>query len=713
MIDQQPTEAATKIQLGREVLSQRKGSPKDILVAGDLMIDRTWIVHPYNSESIQSHGGIDALKLIDRKANNGALGGAGSIVRRLIARGARVRLAGAWSKVLQFALSNNHRKFIPEIPAKSDLFHGIQTCVTEFDTERHRIYEGDRDSQVFKLSFFNDLTAADHAEPNLNEWPAENEISAVIYGDYARGLLELEKFVTKVKDYKKKPFIVRPKSEPALKLPWTILAPNRADFSRFLMKKNEPLPRRVFAGTKQVEAIHPSVLNAMQKLARKYKGAGRSILLKLDKEGALLLDEEGNLHAYHINEEYQGRYAGIGAGDVLLADLAFYLVHQNKSLPEAVKSVVTAATWYCKSAENVYCLADGSPWYGRDSKVHPELLHESNSREESETKTVTHRQLGSALKFAAASKSFYDLGKGNIIEWSGKISVGLGHFYLPGYLTTDVKLGTEIQSLADELERFSRPDRRESGTFVVAICGPPGSGKTRLAKALTAAIGAAGPTEASVAQFNTIADLHRWFEMIRTGQIKDNRTTAAFLDEVDSLLEGQFLYAKLLDPILEGHYSFEGVQRHLGRVIFFLAGSTKAWKNDKSLMAAARKEKYPKLGDLVSRLSRAPITIPGKSPEVDRLLLAVFHLKKCFPKAKRVERRLLWLLLRATPVFRARSVEKGIRALPLVEKNDVITLDVAKMERARSALEMHFSGLFNGMRKFEKLSTESIELGDW
>jgi hypothetical protein len=63
-----------------------------VLVIGDLMIDRSWVVRESDSATSQHHGDILAQRLLDSGARTAMFGGSGTVARRLVARSRAVVL---------------------------------------------------------------------------------------------------------------------------------------------------------------------------------------------------------------------------------------------------------------------------------------------------------------------------------------------------------------------------------------------------------------------------------------------------------------------------------------------------------------------------------------------------------------------------------------------------------------------------------------------
>lgn len=210
-------------------------------------------------------------------------------------------------------------------------------------------------------------------------------------------------------------------------------------------------------------------------------------------------------------------------------------------------------------------------------------------------------------------------------------------WYLDGYLTVDSTLGAEIMALRAKIEDSVR-SRRER-PFVAVLCGDPGAGKTTLAQRLGQVTGCAVIVD-NAAQWASVDQLFGTCERIRTARMQ-TRVPLAFIDEVDSMLQGQHVYGKLLSPIWDGAYSVNAEERSLGfPTIFLLAGSSAPWRTRTALLEQARKDDNDKLAD------------HNITPLADRkahiVYMAAAHIVRKFPRVQAAHRGVFRLLTEST-----------------------------------------------------------------
>jgi hypothetical protein len=273
-----------------------------------------------------------------------------------------------------------------------------------------------------------------------------------------------------------------------------------------------------------------------------------------------------------------------------------------------------------------------------------------------------------------------------------RIEIQKASWYLDEYLTIDEEFGRHIGELREHIEEYLKaPTKRP---FVVALCGEPGSGKSTLAKSLARAVKCDLLLE-NAAQWSSIEDLFWLFERVRSFHMQEKRCLV-FIDEVDTPVGGEKLYAKLLAPLWDGAYFIRSDERTLGKpTIFVLAGSTEAWRHGEDLLSYSgrqtqqkgkskrlferalravgeRKYEDSKLPDLITRFTTRPITIP-KPDKIDLAYLAAFHFRKAHPGLSYIEEGVLRLIADSgMPRHGIRSIEKVVELFKTVKDSSII-----------------------------------------
>jgi bifunctional ADP-heptose synthase (sugar kinase/adenylyltransferase) len=669
------------------MVAPAKERQKTVLVVGDVNIDVAWSVEPaLPGSTSQAHGGVEPEKLVEPKRRMEVLGSAGTIARAVCMADPNVKviLVGGWAEDSNLLKKN----LVPELernkPASPHIQDGqlelrrlvqppftrVLTRVYSRSEDGKELYDKRYDREVLDGSWERD---ADFA------WPEPSDVDVVIVGDYNKGLLTQKGVLQDLKiKYDRKPFILRAKRrlEDAViqRLPWKILCPNRQDFF-YLLSRDRRIDRALQKVAKRW-SCHPDILDGLQELSSKIKG--RTILLKLDSEGAALL-EEGRLTIFPLAKNSTGKWAGIGAGDTLMARLAVELCRNSKILlKNAVPQAVKAASAYCREGED---LRRVEGWYGTTTGVEEKKVNKIEFDGEPNPLRLTE-----AIKDWRTASSYPKL-----LNPDRPLVMEDAEWYLPGFLTVDSKFGEDVLRLKNEIHDYLN-QRSWDKPFAAAVCGGPGSGKSLLVNALAKAEFERDPIRQNAAQWTSVEQLFRTCELVRSVHV-EHKPALVFIDEVDSKVAGESLYGKLLAPLWDCCYHLGGEERKLGLpVVFLLAGSKGAWTKARSLVRAKGTNAEEKIRDLVSRLSVFPVEItPLRGRKADIVYIAARLFRKRFPAVRRIERRVLELFAEATFEHGPRSITQVIDILerPRV-RGDITALDLWDPDKL-GKLKMHIN----------------------
>lgn len=685
---------------------------KGILVVGDLMIDRNWIVPTRSAISTsQAHDDVPPRKLVGPRWQTDVLGGSGVVARAALAavQDSTTYLAAAWNNGF------NPRDFLsPEDKKNGKRIRFIQAARTPFNTEKFRIYEQSSKGPKLAYRYDRDLYWDKEAQRLLKgdqiydynaksdvDWPSPEEVGVVIVADFAKGLLDMKQVRDKLKKYAGRPFLLRAKRgaehEVFTELPWTLALPNREDLGKLV--EMEPVEPPSFRKAEKIYALNPKLAESLIEFFRNFRTSRkypqRSVLVKLDREGALLCERglgvKDMITALVLPAD-QKKLAGIGAGDVLAANIAARLLKRVQLLI-ACKVAVPRATAFCKGATKISNPSDGGQkgWYGVGVTINPATLREvkagvriGSCQPPSDAVAVLVKRKQQGRRCGAALRS---------VE---PVSIINASWFLDEFLTVDRDLGSEILRIKSEIRTYFEAQESKAKPFVVALCGSPGSGKSALADALAKAL-KFDVLKANAAQWTSVEDLFRLCEEIRTIRVKEGKAFV-FIDEVDTAVGGEKLYGKLLAPLGDGAYSAFGYTRQLGPVVFLLAGSNAPWQTTRHLLAPLppRKEKdNPKLGDLVSRFSSPPIQVPTlRDRRLDALYLAAFRLHERHPEIAYVERGVLRLLCESEPKHGPRSIQTVVRMFRTLKDPSRVTSE--DLKHSDDSIELHLGKPFPG-----------------
>jgi ATPase family associated with various cellular activities (AAA) len=685
---------------------------KDILVVGDLMVDRNWLVPSKSAISTsQAHDDVPPSKLIGPRWQTDVLGGAGVVARAALvaAPNSTIYLAGAWKDGF------DPRDFLcPEDKKNGGRIKFIRAAKTPFNTEKFRIYEQSSKGEKLANRYDRDLYWDEEAQNRSNgdeiyryntkpdiDWPSPKDVGVVIVADFAKGLLDMKLVIDKLKAYAGKRFLLRAKrgaKHPVFtELPWELALPNRDDLGKLVGM--EPVEPQSFRRTGGTYTLNPKLAESLIEFRRAFpksrKYSQRSVLAKLDREGALLYERSGAQEILTVLALPAGQptLAGIGAGDVLAANLAAILLKQVKlNYLDACKEAVPLATAFCKGATKISNAGNGSEqgWYGVGVFINPTTFLEERAGLKPGPVTSPLSEAVDAL----VNRNQQARRCREALQSAKPISINDASWFLDKFLTVDKGLGSEILRLKKEIRAYFEAQERNPKPFVVALCGSPGSGKSALAEALAEAL-KVDVLKANAAQWTSVEDLFRLCEEVRTIRVKKGRDgkAFAFIDEVDTAVGGEKVYGKLLAPLGDGAYSSLGYTRQMGPVVFLLAGSNKPWQTKSQLLGNIPEKDNPKLPDLVSRFSSPPIEVPAlKSRRLDTLYLAAFLLHARFPGMEKVERGVLKLLCESEPKHGPRSIKEAVGMFGTPKNPSCITSE--DLKQSEDTIELHLGKPF-------------------
>jgi hypothetical protein len=688
--------------------------PDTVLVLGDLVIDRTWLVGEAVAEKrFTAHRDVLPRQLVDPSRNTDVAGGIGTLSRALGAIGQPVIMAGIWDDVIEGSL-------LELVPPEQKLAEGkdekrprrgnLSFCrlgQSRFTSMRHRIYAAEPKGARLMYRFDRDIdvSSAPPFENAFAELRNSRDIVMVVLADYKGKVLARNDVQDLVRDIVRnnspRPPIVFRTADAALA---SVFEPDFLTLNLYWfaqLTERDPFDLPV---TKQVKGEctwHPRLVEALKDFPEKVTmKKGGALLLNLEEDGALLLHDD-QIKPLILAAPDPVRWLNVGANDVQLARIVHSFLQARGGrddfgnlLEEVCEKAVPAGSAFSSHALSLELDA------GVDFKYYAAPMTVSD--EDVKSAPPVLRQAATPLAtLSDALGAAREIGKilakeGGELPPDPKIHLHDAQWYLEGFLTIDPVLGDEITRLKQRMRDYLTTP--SSGRpFVAALCGEPGAGKSTLAKALAAALGCE-PIFDNAAQWTGAADLFGLCERIRTAQMQQ-RKPLVLIDEADATVGNEQLYGKLLAPVWDGQYVVHGDVRTLGLpTIFLLAGSNDDWKLRENLLRTTVERADPKLGDLVSRLTARPIEVPAlQRRSEDIVYLVAYHLLKRFPRLKTVEEGLLRLIARSKCRYGSRSISSVIDLMTRPAKHDHIDTDVLPRS-CDDDLNLYLDGVPDGWR---------------
>jgi hypothetical protein len=296
------------------------------------------------------------------------------------------------------------------------------------------------------------------------------------------------------------------------------------------------------------------------------------------------------------------------------------------------------------------------------------------------------------------------------------------------YTSLDKSFVNRTYQLAQSIIEYHKEDTREKPLNILLDAGP-GIGKSHFVRCLCEELNVLNNTfiEFNMSSADSFSDLEKTIHAVQNISVK-RKLPVLFLDEFDS---NPRFYAFLLPILAEGRAYFFGERLELGRIVIFLAGSSKyiaQLYNDISSPLTLPKIKnkynclkkpinwdkddirnyrnmfinpeYAKLPDLVSRINGGLFEITDlEKRRYDKVLIAVAHLQKRFPKIKNIPFDLLRFIYYSELRFAARSIEHIIYSIPL---------DAFEDDKGMLTFNLQHKGVAGFLKDYNNLLTKGI-----
>jgi hypothetical protein len=306
---------------------------KSVLVYGDLMIDKTWVVQEKIEDSIQPHGDVVPLRRIAPGRLDESLGGAGTIAATLThfcAPDVSVQLL-CYSGLIENKILGDvtlHRLLTSGDPLTTIKFR-IWTYRPDADEKPELKYRFDQDAPVPKLT---------------GDLPDLPQLDLIIISDFKKGTVQPAIIDALLMRYPNTPLLVDSKNErlfqanPSLRTHGGTLFVNRDEANRFWQVEATDASEKL--------DISGSVINCRTDLLKLGKSLLENLpkwnlIVKLDREGAFLFSgrEYAEFHSTPIVA------TGISAGDIFLSAWVQAQLHNSDLCLTLKHATITASEW--------------------------------------------------------------------------------------------------------------------------------------------------------------------------------------------------------------------------------------------------------------------------------------------------------------------------------------------------------------------------------
>ena len=634
---------------------------KNVLVYGDVMVDRSWIVSGRTEATAQKHAKVQPMRRIYPEHLDDSLGGAGmtaSAVSHLCARFCKVHLLAASGAIDSRVLGGVE---LIQIPRR----HKDETVTTI----KMRIYSINEEGlPTLRHRFDQDAPAPDATD----ELPLNLlSPSHLIVSDFAKGAVKPSLLRRLLERFPDAEILVDTKDSalfakcPELIPRGGVLFVNREEATRLWQVYRSPdsdldislALRHCLADLLEMGGI------LLEKLP------GWSIVVKLDRDGAVLFHGD---HFCVQEVTTPGDAAGIGAGDVFLASwLQGVFLGANDRGQLLAHATIAATTWARMAGiQGTWSAA----WKaGRDAPSCadipvPTSLPDSFPSTRAIKSGINEERARSTYPACIAS-GFLDL---------QTAECGLGKFRV-----LNPSRRRDIMRFAWRIREYLAKDAR-SRPFNCVLAAQPGTGKSFLLRQL--ATSSLPLYEVNVAQFASSSEFMG--ELARIAA-KGDRQRILLIDEADTKLGAQNIYSLLLAPLWDGTVTHRGERLDLGmHFVTVLVTSTCVTPAEfrKSLRSAV----FEKGPDLESRLNGADLTLIAPSGaasgtpleaqenlDADYAVLIASIVRRYYPHVRWVCRAFLDLLYEKN--LSPRDLEYALLRLESPGDAYIKTEDVAKL----------------------------------
>lgn len=282
-----------------------------------------------------------------------------------------------------------------------------------------------------------------------------------------------------------------------------------------------------------------------------------------------------------------------------------------------------------------------------------------------------------------------------------RLEVWRAHTVLNDYTVLDEDRKKNILNLTNVIQTFLELDEKDKQRPLISLVkAGPGSGKTFLAKCLARNF-SLELFECNVAQLTSLDGLIHFFDQVDIAQ-REGRKILMFLDEVDSLVNGESAFSFLLELMWCGQYYRNGLKNTLKPFpgIFAMSRdqSSIEFKND-----------HPKFPDLKSRIYGINCELEDFT-SIESIYLFAKLLDRYFGQIAYVEKYVLEVVSKTKLKYGPRSLELLISLLKEI-KRDSITRENLPDENRIQELEEHFpKGLGKPVEKIEREKKEGEKM---
>jgi bifunctional ADP-heptose synthase (sugar kinase/adenylyltransferase) len=680
-----------------------------ILVIGDFMLDREWILSGLPLPTVQSHSQVKPMQRIHPTWDDNRLGGAGMTLMALKTLCEKKDLnyslhgIGLWNEndetLFQQLAGDEIRVKLHRLKIKTEMDSGkIVTSIksrfyTQLAEEQPKLFnrfdqdpEPDPNLPPHKSNIFDD----DPLQEIKAYFNAKNiqlkDIKAVVIADFNKGVAQ-SSVLDKLKEYLNENqdvlWFIDSKNPQILDIipaeqPIHVLTMNREEAVRLHSKVTND--QKIFSIP---EGRQPGIelLSLIKGLSTQKDKQIEKIVIKLDKEGACLYvnqQPENEQNTFLCQPEKSLESDGIAAGDFFNASFLLSILSSCDNQTNLHDSCIDASEWLKLNQE--YWANKKFREDNKSDVVKAEFLNlkskeiEEKEIEEIKSKINQKKNWDNQAKFNLDEKlkELEKLFNYELIIKDDDPTIVLANAkgFLGDFASTDPSLREKVRDFVDLISQYTKK-KGKARPLNCLVTARPGSGKSFFAKQVAIATGCQ-MIEVNCSQMTSSEDLLKSISQLN--DVKD-KLPLLFLDEVDT--DSKY-YPFLLAPLWDASVLVNGKTiKWSDRFVSILVAS------ESNFLESLMDEKTKKGSDLLSRLNGPRLTLSEpdltskrenerKQILTSRVYLAADTLLRYHDTARIIECGLLDLVYCAKE-FNPRSLEHFITSLP-TPADGIVTL---------------------------------------
>lgn len=605
---------------GVSILAMECSSPRDqmhtkaVLVVGDLMVDRAWVVTGRVQETVQAHSDVKPLKRAFPCLIADRLGGAGLTASAIKAKsdcGAEVHLLATYRDIDKRTL-------------EGVTLHRIRVAAdSQLTTVKWRIY-GLNARKVPALLFRFDQDPPADALPKINTAHIRATLGKldpelVVISDFNKGVVQPQLIAALLTSFPDAEILVDTKNrrlfQEASKYSQTHGTGDLKD------RRGTLFLNRSEAGWLWEEYFNkepPDIFDQVDHCKLEILRLGKDLLSQLPKWKIVIKLDCGGAFAFAgecfaqtgIKTPLPG--SGIGAGDFFLAGWASSLLKdRTATLDVLLESANRTARWWVDYSDSVDAW-DKARHNGRETVIASDLPTTPLAALGDGISALPEQEIDDAIKLERIRLLYPGcIEEAANADDAGRLVLSRARGGLGSFLVVEPIQRRQLRHFKEAIERYFK-DTGETRPLNCLLTASPGTGKSFLINEIARSVQARF-YEINISQCGSVDQVLAQLAGI-AGQSAGAKIL--MLDEVDTLVGGNHIYPLLLAPLWDGKVFFGQQEWNLGkRFVSVLIASQRKFLEQ---LTSSDPERADKGVDLVTRINGPRIELRAPAEALSR-----------------------------------------------------------------------------------------------